>query len=347
MNDKTKKLDDVGIEEGIKNGELVESGTQIRDASTGQIVKVIKKKDEGCNSIPATLIQVHHSYVYQADLKPIIEAIVHAEENSLYEELEEQFNLVMDYFDSYNTYGTGIEKVHQTCLEISVLFDNKLRNEINRFDLKDIEGRDLVRFQGSLDAYVKIIFSYIVSTYILHKDKFSNDKVIIKKILSFENIVRSLYEQLLAESEPKENEEGKTIEMFSMSHSLYSMYMFDDDYDINDVSDLVCHDSRFTSALQVVDFFKRHFKKGSLNNQQSYPRYNHNENEVKICVSTDRIPPKSNRKELAIKLYFILEDIEKLKNIREEILQLKDYKNTDISTYFGTASANKALKSDS
>lgn len=61
---KELKVSDKDIEQGIRNGRFEESGTQIRDTSNGQIVKVIKRKEASTNYIPETLIQIHHSYTY-------------------------------------------------------------------------------------------------------------------------------------------------------------------------------------------------------------------------------------------------------------------------------------------
>jgi len=101
------KVSDKSIEEGIAKGNFKEDGTLIRDVSNGQVVKVLKQKEESLNHIPSTFIQVHHDYIYQADLSPILEAISHERASSLYNELEEQYNLVLDYLDSFNTYGTS------------------------------------------------------------------------------------------------------------------------------------------------------------------------------------------------------------------------------------------------
>lgn len=340
MSKKKTFLNEMDVEKGIEDGIFVNAGTQIRDVASGHIVKVIKKKETGDNAIPSTFIQVHHNHVYQADLKPIIDAIALNRESNIYEALEEKYNLTLDYFDSYNTYGTNIEMVHQTCLETSVSFENKIRHEVEAFDIENMEKKDLVRFGGSLDAYVKVLFSYIISTYILHREKFSNDKVINNKILAYEKNVRSLYEQLLAKSEPKKDEDGKIVETFSIDHSLYSMYMFDDDYDIAELDDIVRHDSRFSSALQVVGFFKRHLKDGLFNNNNS-GMYRTGNFEVKIHVSTDQISFKSKRTRLMAKLYNILEDIVKLKAIRSEIVKLKDITDTDVLTQVTEISANK------
>lgn len=338
------KVSDKSIEEGIAQGNFKEDGILIRDVSNGQIVKVLKQKEESLNHIPSTFVQVHHNYIYQADLSPILEAIAHERESSLYNELEEQYNLVLDYLDSFNTYNAGIEKVHQICLEISVSFDNKIRREIEALNIDELEKIDTDRFVGSLNAYVKILFSYVVSTYILHRDKFSKDKVIISKILSFEGAVRSLYEQVLAKSRKEKNKDGELINIIPMEESLYSMYLFNDDYDLHDLDRLVSYDSRFSTSLQLINFFKKHFKSGRF--QGEGYGYRESDEELKISIKTKKISKESNRNKIAIVLLRILEDIEKLKEIREEVVSLKNLSNEDVLQYYSVTSANKKNQSD-
>lgn len=338
------KVSDKSIEEGIAQGNFKEDGILIRDVLNGQIVKVLKQKEKSLNHIPSTFVQVHHNYIYQADLSPILEAISHERESSLYNELEEQYNLVLDYLDSFSTYNAGIEKVHQICLEISVSFDNKIRREIEALNVDEVEKIDTERFVGSLNAYVKILFSYIVSTYILHRDKFSKDKVIISKILSFEGAVRSLYEQVLAKSRKEKNKDGELINIIPMEESLYSMYLFNDDYDLHDLDRLVSFDSRFSTSLQLINFFKKHFKSGRFQGERY--GYGESDEELKISIKTKKISKESNRNKIAIVLLRILEDIEKLKEIREEVVSLKNLSNEDVLPYYSVASANKKNQSD-
>lgn len=336
------KISDKKIEEELAKGNFKEDGILIRDSSNGQIVKILKKKEESINNIPSTFIQVNHSYIYQADLSPVLQAISHERTLSIYNDLEEQYNLVLDYLDSFDTYGTGIEKVHQICLEISVSFDNKIRREIQGLDVDKLEEIDAERFIGSLNAYVKIIFTYILSTYILHRKNFAKDKVIISKILGFENSVRALYEQLLAKSNQKENAEGGLTTYFTMEDSLYSMYLFDDSYDIRGLERIVSQDSRFSTSLQVVDFFKKHYK-SFLGPRHSYDR---SHNEFKISIKTRRLVNDGNINKIAVALMHILEDIDKLKELREEVVNLEELSDQDVLVYFSSSSANNQNQPD-
>ncbi|MCP1618080.1 hypothetical protein FBY21_2698 [Pseudomonas sp. SLBN-26] len=338
MSDKKiiKKISDQQIEEGLKQGLFREDGVQIREISTGQIVKILKTKGESTNNIPSTLIQVHHSYVYQADVPAIIDAISHSREASIYDELEEQYNLVLDYWDSYNTYEKGIEKVHQICLEISVSFDNKIRREIEKLDIEKLEEIDIDRFIGSLKSYIKILLSYILSTYILHEEKFSKDKVIISKILNFEKMAKSLYEQILAKSTSQKDRDGKLTNYVTMENSLYSMYLFNDSYDIKMLDRIVSQDSRFSTSLEVIGFFKTHHKNKHYRNH-----YDTNET-LEISINAKIIPLDSNRNRVANTLLQILEDIDKLKSIREEILNLNNISNVEITNYSSALSEGSA-----
>lgn len=337
-NKSSLKISDKKIEEEIKKGNFKRDGTLIRDVSNGQIVKVLKNNEESANNIPSTFIQIHHNYIYQADLSPVLDAISHEKTLSIYNDLEEQYNLVLDYLDSFNTYETGIEKVHQICLEISVSFDNKIRRQIEELNIDNLDKMDADQFIGSLNAYVKILFSYILSTYILHRNKFSKDKVIISKILSFENSVRKLYEQLLARSNQKKNSDGVFIDYITMEESLYSMYLFDDSYEISDLDRLVNQDSRFSTSLQLIGFFKKYKKNGLFSDD--WHGYNSGNNELKISIKTKRIPKDGNKNKIAIALMQILEDIEKLKDLRAEIVNLQDFSDQDVLMYFSNLSAN-------
>lgn len=338
------KISDKKIEEEIAKGNFKRDGTLIRDVSNGQIVKVLKNNEESKNNIPSTFIQIHHNYIYQADLSPVLDAISQQRTLSIYNDLEEQYNLVLDYLDSFNTYETGIEKVHQICLEISVSFDNKIRRQIEELDIDNLKKIDVVQFIGSLNAYVKILFSYILSTYILHGSKFSKDKVIISKLLSFENSVRALYEQLLAKSNQRKDTDGVLTTYFTMKESLYSMYLFDDSYEISDLERMVTQDSRFSTPLQVIDFFKRHNKSGHFSGE--WHDYNNGDNEIKISIRTKRISKNENRNKIAVALMKILEDIDKLKDLREEIVSLEFFSDQDVLMYFSNSSANKQNQSD-
>jgi hypothetical protein len=323
------KITDHEVKVGIEQGRFREDGTQVRDVANGHIVKVLKEREKSENDIPPTFIQINNNYVYQTDLSSVLDIIAHNRNCNLYEDLEEKYNLVLDYLDSYCIYNSNLTKLHESCLEISVSFDNRIRRQVDEIRINDIENNDFSSFKGSLDAYVKVLFTYIVSTFLLHRGKFTADKVIISKIISFKKNINNLYEQLLVESKKDSN----GVNIIKMDNSLYTMYLFNDSYSLINLDRLVRHDSRFSSSLDVIAFFKKHFKTGSFKQRNSY--YENNNDKVLISVSTAEIPVESVRNKLANKLLNILEDIERLKEIREEIVNLEEIKDEDVLSYLG------------
>lgn len=319
---------DSDINKGIEDGVFVNSGMLIRNTKNGQIVKIINKEELKEVHIPSTLVQINNNYIYQADLRPIVESISNNRQNDIYDELEENYSIVIDSFDAFKTYGKEIEHVSGLCLKVSNKFDLKIRNEIKGLCINDIESKNLSKFNSSLSAYVDILFIYIVSTYMSYRDKFSEDTVILGKLVSFENNVRSLYEQLLAESRVSTFHDGKVSKIIYMNNSIYSMYLFDDSYDIRNLERLVRHDSRFGSIFDVFNIYKSNYKTGRFTHEMS--NFHQGSNEVAITQSGFRIDPNSKRNSLIESLYLILEAIEHLKNIRDELVGLKGMSDIDL-----------------
>ena len=311
-------LSEVDIQKGINEGKFDDSSTLIRNNKNGQIVKVIKRKNSQENYIPSTIIQVNYQYIYYANLKSVIDIIINNQDNVIYDELKEKYDLVIALFKSYITYKDDIRRVYDVCLEVAVKFDNRIKNEVEKIDLEKIEYKVLSNFIGSLDSYVNVLLAYIISAHILYKDKFSNDSLILNHLLDFEASITKIYEQLLAKSTSYTDRNGKAVLAMTMEDSIYSMYIFDENYDLDDISRLVYYDSRFPSALDVLKFFKSRYLNGSFNNGDY--RYDY---ERKIAISTKRINPNSSKKKLLEKLYIILEAIDNLKNIRNEIVEMK------------------------
>ena len=94
----------------------------------------------------------------------------------------------------------------------------------------------------------------------------------------------------------------------------------------------------------MINFFKKHFKSGRFEGD-GYG-YRDNSGDLKISIRTKKISKESNRNKMAIVLLRILEDIEKLKEIREEVVSLKNLSNEDVLLNFSAASANKKNQSE-
>lgn len=319
------------LQKGIDKGKYREDGILIRNVDNGQIVKVIKNPELSKNKIPSTFIQVNNTTVYHTDITPILKFISESRDAFIFEDLEEKYDVILDYLHSYCVYNKNLESLNDSCLQTSVSFDKRIKRFIKKINISDIENLEVSNFMYSLDSYIRVLFVYIVSTYLMHKSEFAKDKVISNKIESFETTIKGLYEQLLAESNV--NKEGTTI--IPMKSSLYTMYLLHEDYNILEIEKIVKHDSRFSSALDVISFFKKHFRKGSLKPTQHYNSPYEQETVASISVVSNEIPANSKRNKLAKKLRDILEDINKLKDIKNEIITMEKIDPKYILDYSG------------
>lgn len=316
MSKNIRKFSDDEISSGLKNGTFREHGLQIRHAELGYVVKVLKNPQSSSNSIPSTVFQINNTVIYSADIAPVLRAIAEARSAQIFEDLEERYGLVLDSLDIYNSYGSGLENLQKNCMESSVVFDNKIRRALSEVKIATVESVDHNLLVGAINAYLKIIFVYIVSTYLVHREKFGADKVILDKLNSLELSVRNIYEQLLAESWQKSD--GVSLKM---DGSLYAMYIFNGEYDMRELDRIVAHDSRFTSAIDVFCFFKKFH---SVLGAPDYQFRNGGVRNMSWTINGLNIPKNSKRAGLFSDLLLVLEDINRLRTIREEMIQVKD-----------------------
>lgn len=316
MAESVRKFSDDEIEEGLRSGAFRKDGVQIRHASEGYVVKVIKSSEESSNHIPSSILQVNNTIVYSADLRPVLKAISESRSVTLFEDLQEKYASVLDSLDHYDSYGEGLDVLQAKCQEASVAFDNRLQRSTSDVTIEKVENEDLDFLITGMSAYVKTLFLYIVSSYLRFGEKFSSDKVAIGKINSFDKIVRTLYEQLLMPSYWK-NEKH----LMELNNSIYSMYFFGSGYDISELERVVSEDSRFSSVLDVMLLFKK-----SLRKDYNLGRHweHHSEKNMGWEITSKNIPRDSKRMEFIEKLFLILGDIERLREIRREVVEVKD-----------------------
>lgn len=314
---KYEHITDAEIESCLDQGLYRKDGTIIRNVETGEIVKIQPKTEVGNNLIPATLIQVNSTNIYQADLSPIINEIVTNRHIDGFNDLEEKYNIVVDLLDAYLNYKKHLPDLLKECLMASVMFDNRIRRYLVDFDLEEIETYNIEQFIGAVSAYVKVLFVYLLSSYMEYRVELKNDKTIISKISNLENMLRETYEQILVPSTVEEN-----ICRMNMSESLYALYCFDDDYDIYELDNLVSYDSRFSSSLDVISFFKRVHKKEYSNDIYNYNSHRWiKASNFQIGLSVKKHDKNTNRNKIINMLVLVFQELEKLKTIRNELIE--------------------------
>ncbi len=307
---KYQHLTDYQIDEKINSGEFREEGTLIRNASNGETVKVKSSKTAVSNTFPTTFLQVNKTVIYQADLTPVYEKIKNSRELQCFRDMEERYNIILDFFYSYINHENHLSELLTESLQVSAVFENRIRNYIQELNIEEVESLDINLFLGSLSAYVNVLFIYILVSFFKYKESFSKDTVIISKIISLRGQITAIYEQLLVKSTV--DDEG--INHLDMSNSVYALYLLDESYNVFDLDGIVKYDRRFNSALDVVHFFKRF----------NLETENYNHNIKKISTKVPQYTKNSNRIKLIDAFSKRLSDLENLENLREEILQVKD-----------------------
>lgn len=276
----------------------------LRDKVTG---RWIKRADEDItlskNLIPSTLITVNNNVINYTDTNKIIKKIVDERKVSRIVFLEDKFNKVIDSLDNYRAYNVGIEKVFDACEEHSSEFDNRIRSMIHEFDYEFSYKNNNESLINVSSAYLKILFSYIYSSFILHKDKVKNETVIFAKLESFKRYLQDVLEEILIPT--KSNKE------LDYSKSLYSNMIYGE-MPIESVRKLVNFDSRFSDELSLI---KSHTKCLINHNYYDGPQLSGSfisyvENDEKIKYVSD--------------LYALLCDVGNLISIRKEIQSISD-----------------------
>ena len=337
---KYSHLTEQDVRDGLKEGKYKDAGTVIKDVETGQVVKHLPTTVTATPSffLP-TFIQVNNNIIYQADISPILNQIEENKINDLLDGLENEYNIILDYLHDYRTYNNKLSELNEQCLKTSVNFDSgvrkyvsKINNELeecrgqNKLCHKDeLEETNIDHFVQFLNAYLDIIFLYIISEFLLYKDKFKKEQKIISKILSLEQTLRNFYEQIVA---PSNYDSVKKCHQIDMKKSIYPMYLFDKQYDNSKLNEIIKHDRRFEDLLSVVDFFKRlHNKQDKkLYLESCYYEYNNAplpDKSLGFSINTDNINVENKRHQLILKLIEILDKIENLKKLREEISEIE------------------------
>ena len=285
---------------GIERGDFKEAGTVIRNKK-GEIVKIINRGSS--NLLPTTFIQ-NNTVIYQADFSTIFETIKNIQKDNKFEDLEVKYNTICDFLTAYKSYGNNLDDLFRECLKTSNSFDSTIQKYLPNINLND--ESDILRLKGSLKAYIMILFIYIVSTFLQHGQKFKDDTLIIGKILSLENHVRNFYETLVYANN----------NTFDFSGSLYEFFPTKK-LDISLLTKIASHDRKIEGFTCFMKKFIDLFSEKDITNNGVY-------NKKAMCLDIKYFYHETENKiNIVLFLGEILDDIENLKNFRNEIIDIE------------------------
>ncbi|SHO81739.1 hypothetical protein MNB_SV-15-1011 [hydrothermal vent metagenome] len=347
MNQDKYIIGELEIQKGIEDESLKRDGTLIRNVKNGQIVKILKEDYLEKSSIPSTLVQLNNTYntnyIYQIDIKPIIETIIKIKNNEIFDELDEKYKIILEYLEHYKTHGDYISELNQNCLEGASIFEKRILDFIDSNDKELINDIDKIsdynQFINMLQTYINLLFVYMLSTFWKYKEKALNDTIIIKKIETIENKILNLYEQVLVCSD----KDNKVTIIPNISDSLYMKYIVKEDYDIQDIEKFIKYDRRFDSFIDLFSFIKKvKIKNIDTNNKNRYKNNRKLETNIQF-EKKNNTNPKNPKKDLVNDLFDILENLQRLKNIREEIININDNDLSNEELPFYNNESNKSF----
>lgn len=274
----------------------------LRDRDTGRWIK--RSEEElslSDNFIPSTFIQVVNNQIHYADTNLIISEMLKNRDKDKVEFLETRYNNILDTLENTRVYSSGFDKVFDECSSNVNEFDNEIRRVTKGINSKDIYRLDISPLLNLSNAYVKILFAYLYSAVVLHKEKVKNETVIYGKIKNLKSYILDVLEMTLIQM--KWNE-------LDYESSIYQMYLYDASLDINKLDELIKYDRRFNSVLDfiksaniamVTGNSRREFSTIEFSGKFFYAR-----NFSSVITNVDNL----------VKL---LRDIERLEIIRDEI----------------------------
>lgn len=283
----------------------------LRDTKTGRWIKRLEKDlSLSDNFIPITFLQVVHNEIHYADTSFIISEIINHREKEKVEFIETAYNNILDCLDNYRAYSSGIEKVFTGCESSANEFDNKIRRMCEEIDHKKISELETDPFLNIVRAYIKVLFVYLYSALVLHKDKVKNETVIYGKIKNVKAYIQDILELILIPN----NWNGSKRDY---SLSVYPIFMYSPDLNIRYIDELTKYDRRFESSLEVIQ---------DVNSATLDVVSREWDSNIEFTGKFEKMTSENPKIVFIDELIKLLNDIDRLGNIREEIGDIDDLK---------------------
>lgn len=311
MNGKYKGISDEAIREGLAQGRFSEGNVrQIRDED-GKFVKHIKEDGKVSPRLPVSVIQVSNQYVYQADLRPIVEAMIETRREQLVEDLGDRYDLVLSKLERYVNHRKGLEDLVIASNDGSTIFQKRLRILLEAFQPRDPDTNSGMTLVNILKAYINIQFVYLISTFWSDRKSVDIDTAIPRRLNELEKAVLQHFEQLLAYQYNPQNG-------LYLRDTLYAKYLLQGNSGITHLEKFLEKDRRFASLGDFMQFVTKHFL--TYTGEKDFYGNHCGDASFSIDITIDQTPfEKDKRHTLACEFSALLTDIDQLWNIYDEL----------------------------
>ncbi|MBE5160246.1 hypothetical protein HJ044_23445 [Vibrio parahaemolyticus] len=302
------ELSQAEIDEKVQSGEFKRDEIVVRDNQTKQIVRFEKKSKHESEIFPNTFIQVNNNYIYQFDIKEVLDKIKNQNLKQEYSNLEIKYNILLDFIEMHDEEDDFTSDIYSNAVSLSREFESKVSQLIKELDLKSDD--DVDRLVNVLKAYVNVIFAYAIFMFIKDRSKRKVKSVIDKKILALRNLLIPLYENLLMPfKETWQQYSNERITVPDFEKSFYIQLFESKKLNIKALDLLVDFDSRYQSSIEIFELCKD--QNYTLTSVRDSNDFNYGK------------PPRDNLKELTYNLYHILVDLSKIEELINEVDQLE------------------------
>ncbi|MDW7748709.1 hypothetical protein [Halomonas sp.] len=251
-------ITDSDIRRGIEEGEFKLEDVSIVRHRTGHVVKHLKNNDATESPVPPTIFQVHKNIIYQADLEPILSAMLELKNSELFEDLNERYQIVLSHLKYYISHEKRLDELNSKSMEALTIFDTRLKRCLEGVNTGSSASVEISRISEMLECYSKLSFIYLLSTWWLHKEGIAKDLFLSEKIHNMESLVKEVYKHVLWDNNQP------------LSESVYAYLFIHGGENIHKIDKFIKNDDRVESAL---DFFESYRNDCMVKSARSNPSF--------------------------------------------------------------------------
>lgn len=315
-------ITDEALDAGIADGRFSEADIrQIRDRG-GRFVKHIKEQPHPSSLLPASVIQVNQVYVYQADLRPVMQAIANCRDVRVADDLSETYRLVVSKLERFLNHRRILDSLNEVAGDAAEIFELRLSPMLDKVDHRKPDVPACTQLIGMLRAQVNIEFIYLLSTFWIDRNSVSRDTGLPRRLDALESKLRKTLEQMLAyQYDPRNG--------FMLQDSLYGKYLVQGKNGISYLKQFLQHDSRFASYDEFMRMILNHYLE--YTGGKDYLGYHIGEASFGFNFTVDQTHFEDDKRHgLALEFNRVLCDLRQLRIILNELKEARTIEPGDI-----------------
>ncbi|MEQ4339018.1 hypothetical protein ABNM62_11160 [Pseudomonas syringae] len=315
-------ISEEAVDAGIADGRFSEASVRQITDQGGRFVKHIKKPAHANSLLPASVIQVNQFYIYQTDLRPVMQAIARSRDVRIADDLSERYRLVLSKLERFLNHRRFLESLNEDAGDAAEIFALRVSPLLDKINYRRPDVPECNMLLDMLRAQVNIEFVYLLSTFWIDRESVSSDTGLPRRLEASERKISTALEQVLAYQHNPKNR-------FILRDSLYGKYLVQGRDGISHLQLFLESDSRFQSFNEFIQFALNHNleytgEKDFYGNPSGDASYGFNFTVDQVHFENDE------RHSLALGLNEVLRDIRQVRTILDELTQARTIEPEDI-----------------